>query len=152
MTGFEITRPSTKVFARLDWNIDDNNRLTFRNNYVSAYDDNYSTTVTSLRFSDRNYRFNNSQNSTVLELNSSLGDDMHNELILGYTRIRDFREVTGKPFSAVTVNDPSMGSGVGIQFGSEEFSNFNKLDQDVIEITDNFTMSLGDNHTLTSVS
>lgn len=149
LTGFEITRPSTKVFARLDWNIDDNNRLTFRNNYVSAYDDNYSTTVTSARFSDRNYRFNNSQNSTVLELNSSLGDDMHNELIVGYTRIRDFREVTGKPFSAITVNDPSMGSGVGVQFGSEEFSNFNKLDQDVIEITNNFTMSLGDNHTLT---
>lgn len=149
LTGFEITRPSTKVFARLDWNIDDNNRLTFRNNYVSAYDDNYSTTVTSARFSDRNYRFNNSQNSTVLELNSSLGDGMHNELIVGYTRIRDFREVTGKPFSAITVNDVSMGTNVGVQFGSEEFSNFNKLDQDVIEITNNFTMSLGDNHTLT---
>ena len=148
LTGFEITRPSTKVFARLDWNIDDNNRLTFRNNYVSAYDDNYSTTVTSARFSDRNYRFNNSQNSTVLELNSSLGDGMHNELIVGYTRIRDFREVTGKPFSAITVNDVSMGT-VGVQFGSEEFSNFNKLDQDVIEITNNFTMNLGDNHTLT---
>ena len=149
LTGFEITRPSTKVFARLDWNIDDNNRLTFRNNYVSAYDDNYSTTVTSARFSDRNYRFNNSQNSTVLELNSSLGDGMHNELIVGYTRIRDFREVTGKPFSAITVNDVSMGTFVGVQFGSEEFSNFNKLDQDVIEITNNFTMNLGDNHTLT---
>ena len=149
LTGFEITRPSTKVFARLDWNIDDNNRLTFRNNYVSAYDDNYSTTVTSARFSDRNYRFNNSQNSTVLELNSSLGDGMHNELIVGYTRIRDFREVTGKPFSAITVNDVSMGTNVGVQFGSEEFSNFNKLDQDVIEITNNFTMNLGDNHTLT---
>ena len=149
LTGFEITRPSTKVFARLDWNIDDNNRLTFRNNYVSAYDDNYSTTVTSARFSDRNYRFNNSQNSTVLELNSSLGDGMHNELIFGYTRIRDFREVTGKPFSAITVNDVSMGTNVGVQFGSEEFSNFNKLDQDVIEITNNFTMNLGDNHTLT---
>ena len=149
LTGFEITRPSTKVFARLDWNIDDNNRLTFRNNYVSAYDDNYSTTVTSARFSDRNYRFNNSQNSTVLELNSSLGDGMHNELIVGYTRIRDFREVTGKPFSAITVNDVSMGINVGVQFGSEEFSNFNKLDQDVIEITNNFTMNLGDNHTLT---
>ena len=149
LTGFEITRPSTKVFARLDWNIDDNNRLTFRNNYVSAYDDNYSTTVTSARFSDRNYRFNNLQNSTVLELNSSLGDGMHNELIVGYTRIRDFREVTGKPFSAITVNDVSMGTNVGVQFGSEEFSNFNKLDQDVIEITNNFTMNLGDNHTLT---
>ena len=149
LTGFEITRPSTKVFARLDWNIDDNNRLTFRNNYVSAYDDNYSTTVTSARFSDRNYRFNNSQNSTVLELNSSLGDGMHNELIFGYTSIRDFREVTGKPFSAITVNDVSMGINVGVQFGSEEFSNFNKLDQDVIEITNNFTMNLGDNHTLT---
>ena len=149
LTGFEITRPSTKVFARLDWNIDDNNRLTFRNNYVSAYDDNYSTTVTSARFSDRNYRFNNSQNSTVLELNSSLGDGMHNELIVGYTRIRDFREVTGKPFSAITVNYVSMGTNVGVQFGSEEFSNFNKLDQDVIEITNNFTMNLGDNHTLT---
>lgn len=149
LTGFEITRPSTKVFARLDWNIDEKNRLTFRNNYVSAYDDNYSTSVNSLRFSDRNYRFNNSQNSTVLELNSSLGDDMHNELIVGYTRIRDFREVTTRPYTSVTINDPSMGSGVGIQFGSEEFSNFNKLDQDVIEITNNFTMSLGDNHTLT---
>lgn len=149
LTGFEITRPSTKVFARLDWNIDDNNRLTFRNNYVSAYDDNYSTTVNSARFSDKNYRFNNSQNSTVLELNSSLGDGMHNELIVGYTRIRDSREVTGRPFSAITVNDVSMGSGVGVQLGSEEFSNFNKLDQDVIEITNNFTMSLGDNHTLT---
>lgn len=148
LKGFEVVRPSTKLFARLDWNIDESNSLTLRNNYISAYDDNYSTTLTSLRFSDRNYRFNNNQNSTVLELNSSLGDNMNNELIVGYTRIRDFREVTGNPFPAVTIRDASF-PGSAIQFGSEEFSILNKLDQDVIEFTDNFTFSPADNHVVT---
>ncbi|HTX99544.1 MAG TPA: carboxypeptidase-like regulatory domain-containing protein, partial [Bacteroidota bacterium] len=32
-------RPSTKLFARIDWNINDENRLTVRNNYVDASDD-----------------------------------------------------------------------------------------------------------------
>jgi hypothetical protein len=148
LKGFEVVRPSTKLFTRLDWNIDESNRLTLRNNYISAYDDNYSTAITSLRFSGRNYRFNNNQNSTVLELNSSFGDNMNNELIVGYTRIRDFREVTGNPFPAVTIRDGSF-PGSTIQFGSEEFSILNKLDQDVIEFTDNFTFSPADNHVLT---
>lgn len=147
LTPFTAQRPSTKLFARVDWNISNNHRLTVRHNFVDAYDDVYRPSTTGVLFGNRNYRFNNNVHSSVLQLNSTLGNNMSNELIVGYTRIRDFREYFGNPFPTVIVSDPRI-TGVSITAGSENFSVANKLDQDVFEITNNFSMYLGD-HVLT---
>jgi hypothetical protein len=143
----QVTRPSNKIFARLDWNLDDQNRLTLRHNMVNAADDIYNPSRTAVLFGNRMYTFNSIANSTVLQLNSALSDEMSNELIVGYTTVRDSREIAGEKFPTVIVSDSRI-TGIGITAGAENFSLQNKLSTNVIEVTDNLTYSMG-NHTLT---
>jgi hypothetical protein len=139
-SGYDAERPSTKLFARVDWNLAGNHKLTLRHNFVDAYDDIYRPSATSFLFGNRNYRFHNNVNSTVLQLSSTFAANMSNELIVGYTRIRDYREFFGKPFPTVNLTV----AGVTLNAGAENFSIANKLDQDVFEITNNFTYYMGD--------
>lgn len=140
-------QPSTKIFARLDYNIDDQNKLTLRHNYVDGYNDilNNRGANNTLSFDSWLYRFNTNTNSTVLQLNSTFSNNMSNEFILGYTRIRDNRETPGTKYPEITVNQP----GLKITAGTEMYSGANKLDQDVFEFTDNFTYQTG-THTITA--
>jgi len=141
-----VERPSLKLFLRFDYNINQDHQLTLRHNFVDASDQIYSPTTASFFYQDRMYKFLSTTNSTVLQLNSRFGNNMSNELILGYTRTRDKREIGGNPFPSLTVNTSI--SGFNFRAGSEEFSIANQLDQDVFEITDNFSYFMG-NHVLT---
>lgn len=142
----EVSRPSNKVFARLDWNISDDHRLTLRHNYVGASDDIYSPSRTAVLFGNRTYTFNSTTNSTVLQLQSTLGEGMSNEFIAGYASIRDGRDIAGSAFPTITVSDSRI-TGISITAGAENFSLRNTLSTDVFEITDNLTYGIGD-HTL----
>jgi hypothetical protein len=142
---FTLERPSTKFFARLDYNINDNHRLTLRHNYVDANDDNLPTSATITYFSNNDYKFYSTTNSTVAQLNSTFGSDMTNELTFGYTMIRDKRDIVGKEFPHFYVKVGGTDNQTKyITAGSERYSIANSLDQDIVEITDNFTWSLGD--------
>jgi hypothetical protein len=134
---------STQLFFRLDWNINQNHKLTLRHNYVNADREILRRNV-DYAFSLENwtYLMKSTTNSTVLQLNSTLGTNLFNELIVNYTTIRDKRTPTGADFPAVQIRDS------GLQAGSETYSHKNQLDQDLIEITDNFTIYAG-NHTIT---
>ncbi len=142
---FTAERPSQKVFIRFDYNIAQNHNLTVRDNYVSAEDNIIARTATNITFSDRDYTFKNNTNSLVLQLNSTFGNSMANEFIAGYTRIRDKRSIA-TAFPSLRINTGFVGQSV--YAGSEEFSIRNGLDQDIYEITDNFSYYLG-NHTFT---
>ncbi len=143
----EVNRPSTKIFGRFDWNIDDANRLTLRHNFVDASDDIYNPSRTGVLFGNRLYTFNSQANSTVLQLNSMLSPEMSNEVIVGYTTIRDFRDIAGDRFPSISISDSRI-TGINISAGAENFSLRNRLSTDVIEITDNFTYTMGE-HTFT---
>lgn len=142
---FSAKTQSDKAFARLDWNIDNNHRLTIRHNYIKAYDDNISRSTTLFRFGNNTYRFNNKQNITVAELRSKFGSKYSNNLIVGRHQIRDFRTTYGGLFPSIEIN---KGAGV-IQLGSERSSVANELDQDIFEVTDNFKIFAG-KHTFTA--
>lgn len=143
-----------KLLAKLDWNINQDHKLSFRYNYVDALANRgISRGSSEYTFSNRQYDFNSRQNSAVAELTSSFGNDTYNELRLVYTRIRDSRDVPAQRFPHVTVELPFDAEGRGgdtglIHFGVEQYSQANRLDQDLIEITDNFTYISGD-HELT---
>lgn len=137
-----------KLFAKLDWNINAKNQLTLRYNYIQAFDDNISRSNTFFRFGNNAFRFNNKQNVGVLELRSKISDRASNNLILGYTRVRDFRTTVGQLFPFIEIRQiDGIGSNTAV-IGSERSSVANQLDQDVIELTDNFKLSLG-KHNLT---
>lgn len=143
---FTLDRPSTKVFARIDWNLSENHRVTLRNNYVKAADDilGNRNRNNALSFSSFNYRIDNTTNSTVLQWNSTYGNNMSNEFIAGFTTIRDKRAGTSAASPEIEVRAP----GVTITAGPDRFSSANALDQDVFELTNNFTYVTG-RHVLT---
>jgi hypothetical protein len=137
-----------KILAKLDWNINDNNKFTLRYNYVDAVDQQgIGRGEFSYDFGARQYNFNSSQNSIVGELNSTLGDNAYNEFRAVYTRIRDSRDVVDQPFPQVAVSlpiDPSEGDFRSANVGIDRFSQANALEQDLIELTNNFTYISGD--------
>lgn len=134
-----------KFFAKLDFNLNENNRLTLRHNYTNAENINRNASnPRQINFSNNGAFFPSVTNSTALELNSRFGNKASNNLIIGYTSVRDDRDPIGGDFPYLFIND---GSGV-IALGSEQFSTANALDQDIFTITDNLKLYKGD-HTIT---
>lgn len=130
-----------KIFAKIDYNLSDEHRLTLRHQYTKAEQFNrFSGSRNTVNFSNNGIYFPSTTNSSALELNSRFGTDYSNNLILGYTRVRDNRSPLGKNFPYVYIDDEDSGV---IRFGSEEFSTANQLDQDIFTLTNNFNIYKG---------
>jgi hypothetical protein len=137
-------RNSDKLFLRLDYNLAPGNRITIRHNFVNALDDNLSRGATTYQLRNTNYVFRSQQNSTVAQWTATFGNQAASELRLAYTRIRDRRDPDGDPFPMVEV---AYGS-ARLVAGTERFSGANELDQDIVELTYNFSYFTGP-HTIT---
>jgi outer membrane receptor for ferrienterochelin and colicin len=142
----EVTmkRFSDNLFGRIDYQINQNHRLTVRHNWVDAGDDNLSRTNANYFLGNAGYEKTSKTHSTVAQLNSSFGGRYFNELRIGRTTIDDVRKV-GDLFPFVTINLPN---GRAISLGTENFSGKNVLEQDVIEVTNDLTFTAG-RHTVT---
>ncbi len=133
-------RTSNKIFARLDWNISDKHRLSLRHNYVDAEKDSWIRDNTrSFYFGNAGVIYLNKTHSTGLQINSVLSGNLHNELILNYSTIRDKPTYMGEPFPYIVVST----GGVSFYGGSEEYRHRNILNQDLLEITDSLTWYKG---------
>lgn len=140
---------STSLFIRLDWNINEKHTLTLRHNFVNGSNDIRNRTATISIFENGGYKFLSTANSTVLELNSSFSSKASNVLRFTYNVIND-KARTRNFFPALTINNYDLTSKAAIQYniGSDVSSQVNALDQNVLTITDNFTL-YKDKHTLT---
>jgi Carboxypeptidase regulatory-like domain len=137
---------NNKFFVRGDVNLSANHRFTVRHNYIDATNDIGRLSLTEFFFPDYFYHFRNKTNSTVGQLNSTFGR-MFNELRVNYQRVRDDRDGDTE-FPALQI-ELGLGAGGGLfRVGRERSSSANELDQDIIEITDDFTTQLG-SHTVT---
>jgi len=143
----DVIQDNTKLFLRLDYNVSDKHRLTLRHNMVNGSRDNNPSKASSdvFPFADVYYELTNKTNSTVAQLNSTLGNNLFNEFIVNYTTIRDSRAVPDIKFPQVNV---LIAGGKRLTAGTEQYSGANSLDQDIIEITDNLTWYKG-KHTFT---
>jgi hypothetical protein len=143
----KIEANNDKIFFRLDVNLNAKNRLTLRHNYVNGLVDNPPSKAAStvFAFGDDFYRLTSKTNSTVLQLHSTLSQNLFNEVIVNYSTIRDARQIPDTLFPQVNV---LVAGGYRLTAGSEQYSGANALNQDILEITDNLTWSLG-NHMLT---
>ncbi len=144
---FSRTTDNNKFFVRADVNLGSRHQLTVRHNFVDAVNDVGTPSLTGYRTPDNFYKFKSKTNSTVAQLNSRFGTAF-NEARVALTRIRDRRgaqDFESKPFPAVTV--VLVGS-TTITAGRENFSTANELDQNILEITNDFTMVRGA-HTIT---
>ena len=140
----DIYTKSDKAGIKLDWNINEKNKFSFRWSLVHAKQFNNYSTAGSLRDNYYSYPFTSNTNSFVAELHSQIKDNMSNEARVSWVRVRDKRDTTG-PFPQIQVNNVGGGS---VIIGNNYSSMANKLDQDIFTFEDNFSWFLG-NHTLT---
>ncbi|NER17485.1 TonB-dependent receptor [Spongiivirga citrea] len=154
--NFNFDSESTKGIFKLDWNINDNNRLALIYNFLNASrglpaNRNAITfrgpSQATLQFENAGYEINNNIQSVQLELNSTLSETTTNKLQVGYTHFDDFRNPFSSPAPSITILD-ATGSSNYIIAGHEPFSINNRLDQKVFQITDNMNFFQG-NHTFT---
>ncbi len=150
MGGFDNntrTLDSDKLTLKVDWNINESNKLAVRHNYVKAENlEARESDNNSISFINGSELFTSTTNSTSIELNSQIGNKFANSFVLGYTRVRDDRDPLGNPFPTVTIRDGSGDS--EINFGAERFSTANLLNQDIFTLTNNFEIYQGA-HTIT---
>ncbi len=137
---------SDLIFGRLDWNAGNRNQITFRHNYVKGNFDNISNRSTGqFRFPSSIYTFNSKTGSTVAQINSVFSANSFNEGRVNYTTIRDARVV---PVAFPSIEIGGREQSADINAGTERFSGANALDQDILEVTDDFTFITG-NHNIT---
>jgi len=147
---------SQKVNLRLDWNISDKHKFNVKYNYLRSYADinpsssgslsgGRSASATVLPFQGSLYRINNNLDSYIAELNSTLSNSVANNLTVGYTAMRDFRQspVNDNPFPTVDIGNNDLNELT--TFGYEPFSANNILNSDIFQIADNLTIYKGKN-------
>jgi hypothetical protein len=141
--------PLQNIFARVDVAPSVNNRLVLRHNYGRAEDEVLARDASLLRLTSNAHAFTSVKRSTVAQLYTSLEGGAGNELIVGYSRIRDRRHPAVLAPQVQTDVPSATGGTVRLRAGAENSSQGTEVDQDVVEITDNFTMPLG-RHRLTA--
>ncbi|MEM7367529.1 MAG: carboxypeptidase regulatory-like domain-containing protein [Bacteroidota bacterium] len=146
------TRDGEKILLKLDWNINDNHKLSARHSYVRGRElDTDRPNSREIHFFNSGVDFPSITNSSALELKSTLADNISNDLILGFTSVRDDRDIIrgnnegdNAIFPRVEITD---GNGV-ITVGTDAFSLSNIVNQDVLTLTNNLNIYQG-NHTFT---
>ena len=143
-----------KALIKLDWNINQNHKLSATVNYLDASKDKPANPTaigrrgpdaTTLQFYNSGYRINNRIFGGIIDLKSQFGSKFSNKLQIGFTQFNDARDPFSAPFPVLNFAKD------GIRYivaGHEPFSINNKLDQRVFQITDNLNIYAG-KHTFT---
>lgn len=147
--AYALENPNANFFGRMDWSPNDRHRITLRHNWVRASDDDSpSRAGFGFELSSATYDFESTTNSTVLQLHSQLANDNFNELLFNFQTIRDRRDPVGDYplINVFNLSDVGGGDVAAGEFsaGAEFFSQANELDQDIFQVTDNFTKLFGD--------
>ncbi len=148
---YSRTTDAYKIFARIDYNISEQHRLTFRHNFVHANQGKDITrSETFYSYEGQEFIFNSMQNQSVLQLNSVLTNSFANEFRVAFTSVDDSRDITSKvPYPQITIARLGPDGTSSVSFGTRTSSQANELDQKILEITDNFNWFLGD-HVITA--
>ena len=159
--GYSNTNSSKKFLVRVDWNINDKNKLTARyvhhnsdaeiniSNSQSAGAGNRTTQFNSMSFKNSGYIIMDNTRSAVLELNSKLSNTLHNNLIIGYDKQIEDRAYMSDVFPTIDIADGTSARVNYISTGFDPFTPGNKLDYNTFHITNNLT-KYANNHTLTA--
>jgi outer membrane receptor for ferrienterochelin and colicin len=157
-----IVNPIKNLMGRLDYSINDANRLTFRILDNKATSTAFSRNTTSLqgqgaiqqssgiRLTSNAFTGNSTNRSIAAQWFNNQPSGTSNEFLFGYNTIRDFRTVpVNVPEISVGVT-PNGGTtpSVAVTVGTERFSPGNDLQQKIFELQDNLSIPRGA-HTFT---
>ncbi len=150
--GYDFKIPSTRFLARLDYNLNDRNKLSLRYNLLNSSSDilvsnssslgfgSRRSSLNALNFANSNYAILENIRSIVGEWNSSVGKNKSNNLIVGYNTSNESRKNIQPPwFPEVEI---LQGGQPYTTFGFEPFTPLNQLYYHSYQLQDNFTIYL----------
>lgn len=156
--GYDHETPATRFLAKIDYNLNERNKFSLRYSHLDSFTDvllsnssslgfgNRRTNLNGLNFQNSNYQILENIRSVVGEWNSILGDNLSNNVIVGYTKHDESRDVRGGDFfPMVDILDQNS---VYTTFGYEPFTPGNELRYSSFQLQNNLTR-YGVNHTQT---
>lgn len=162
-------RDNHKILAKIDWNINNNNKLSLKFSDFKGTDDQTlnSTSIPngggfrvtgqgsaltrapnsrfgprSFSYENSNYGFLNTTRSGTLELNSRLNDKWSNQLLLAFTKNKSTRDYPGEIFPTIDIYDGTTGNNI-ITAGMDPYTLNNDVVNDVYSFTNNITYNTG---------
>ncbi|MFC2113271.1 carboxypeptidase regulatory-like domain-containing protein [Bacteroidota bacterium] len=169
-SDYPADESNKKLLARIDWNINDANKLSLRYNYTKNQAWNPTNgnsnnagfrnrnmdriSQYSMAFSNSIYSMDNIVNSISGELNSRISDKISNQFLTTYSKINDIRGSTSDPFPFIDIMyDDGTGTPQAVEpyisAGYELFTWNNGVNNNIFNIIDNVTYSLN-NHKITA--
>ncbi len=167
LSVFRRGNPLTNLMGRLDWSINESNRMSFRVLDNTAESDAYSRGFnniaanagiqsTGLRLTSNRFRTQDKNRSYTTQFFSNFSSGVANEFSFGYNTINDIRlvpveapELAVGVVSSTTTNPTGTTPNAVVTLGTERFSPGNALRQKILELTDNVSIPLGA-HTVTA--
>lgn len=155
--NYDHSTVATKILAKVDYNINDKNKLSVRYNHLDSSTDVLASNSSSLGFGSRRSNLNalNFQNSNYIifenirsivgELNTRINTNMTNNLIVGYTFQDESRGSRGDFFPLV---DILKDGATYTTFGFEPFTPNNELRYKTFQLQNNVQIFKG-KHTIT---
>jgi hypothetical protein len=146
--GYNLQQKNYKWIAKLDYVINSNNSLSFTYNGLQASKEKPAhpnairrrgPDFTTMQFKNSGYEIENKLHSFGAELKSTFGGKFANKFRGVYTSFRDSRTPLSSPFP--TLNITKFGT-MYIVAGHEPFSINNRLNQDALQLTNNFNIIL----------
>ncbi len=141
---FSTTNDVLTFFARGDWNINQQHRLSLRNNYSGYHNLNETFSAVTTGGVSKAENFKNFTNSAVAELTSAWSR-LANVLRVQYSRERRPR-VGNNLLPELRVTN--VANGRAFAYGGASISFDNELDEDKWQVVNNATFDLGLNHTI----
>ncbi|HEX6036855.1 TonB-dependent receptor [Longimicrobium sp.] len=138
--SFSTSNDVLTLFGRLDWNINDNHRLTLRHNY-SNYDNlnEFDANFDFIYGQSRAEAYEGWSNSTVGELQSILGSNTFNTLRFQYSDEKRPRQGNDVRPSLIV----NLSGGQRIGYGGTFVSFFNNLEESKYQLINNLTHTTG---------
>jgi Carboxypeptidase regulatory-like domain len=154
--GYSFKTNSYKADARVDWNINPDNVLSLKYNYLRSYADQFASTsrpgsgqVTggqpgtySMPYYGAGYRINNNLKIYQAELNTRISNKASNKFQIGYTQERDFRSDQSSSADFPHVDILNAGN-IYTSFGYEMYTYHNQLYMDSYQLNDIFSWFKG---------
>lgn len=168
-----FTAKNTKILAKIDWNINNNHKLTLKYSDLTSFNDqqlngssipnnptftpagasgsisrlpNNRFSLNSMSFANSNFKFKDVVRTGSLELNSNFGGRFSNQFIATFSKIQATRSIDGSYFPTIDIFNNNGQNYMSA--GSDPFTRNNDVKNDVFTVTNNFTYYAG-KHTFT---